>query len=224
MPPTLLETDVVTRHDSTNGRAGFPQTIQWPAVERMPFDEGLEPPDDLSDQSYEVVRGVYTEKPMSARSQWIGQQIHRSMEAHVTTNRLGMSLFEANIILDRRLKHRRKPDVSFISAARWPLDRVIPYDDDYEVIPDLAIEVASKKYTLDEVLAKVTQYLHYGVRQVWQIIPNEELAYVYTARTRVLILTPDTPLSAEELIPGWSLSLDELFRAVTPISGNGGVS
>jgi Uma2 family endonuclease len=55
--------------------------------------------------------------------------------------------------------------VAFVSTERWPLERPIPEDGDWEVVPDLAVEVTSSHDLWDEVLAKMHEYFEKGVRQ-----------------------------------------------------------
>src|SRR5437899_12541857 len=87
---------------------------------------------------------------------------------------LGTVLIEGLFILDSEGDLRRRPDVAFVSAERWPLDRPIPEDGDWEVIPDLAIEVTSTYDLWDGVLAKMHEYFDKGVRQVWIVVQKRQ--------------------------------------------------
>ena len=120
--------------------------------------------------------------------------------------------FAALLILDAERDLRRRPDVAFVSAERWPLDHALPEEGDWQIVPDLAVEVTSPNDLLAEVLAKVDEYFHYGVRQVWLVVSPERQVYVYDSPTKVRILSESDKLSGGELIPGFELPLAALFR------------
>lgn len=88
-------------------------------------------------------------------------------------------------ILDVTRDLRRRPDVAFVSAERWPLSHTFPETGDWNVVPDLAVEVLSPPDVVKDVLAKLREYFHYGVQVVWVIAPEEQQVYAYTAPTRV---------------------------------------
>jgi Uma2 family endonuclease len=128
-----------------------------------------------------------------------------------------MSVAEMLFVLDASHNLRRLPDVSFVSTARWPLDRALPETGDWDVVPDLAVEVISPNDIFKDVLAKVREYFHYGVQVVWVIAPEERQVYVYDAPTHVRILTGQDELTGGEVVPGFRLSLGHLFQqAVAP--------
>ena len=79
---------------------------------------------------------------------------------------------EMLFVLDAEHNLRRRPDVAFVSTARWPLDRALPETGDWDVVPDLAVEVISPNDVFKDVLAKVREYFHYGVQVVWVIAPR----------------------------------------------------
>jgi Uma2 family endonuclease len=108
----------------------------------------------------------------------------------------------------------RRPDVAFIRAGRLrgiDLDQVpLP------VGPDLVIEIVSKNDRADDLLLKVSQFLAAGAKAVWLLYPNARLAYRYLFGK----LEPDVRSAAAghrfeepELLPGFSLPLEQVFRA-----------
>src|SRR5207244_9943879 len=111
---------------------------------------------------------------------------------------------------------------AFVSTQSWPLDRPIPEEGDWEVIPDLAVEVSSPNDLLKDVLAKMNEYFTYGVRQVWLVIPTRQYVLVFESPTRVRILTAADELDGGTLLPGFRLPLASLFQrqaqAETPTS------
>ena len=149
---------------------------------------------------------------MSIYSNLIASRIFSRLESYATERRLGSAVIEALIILDVERDLRRRPDVAFVSAERWPLEHALPEEGDWQIVPDLAVEVTSPNDLLAEVLAKVDEYFHYGVRQVWLVVSPERQVYVYDSPTKVRILSESDKLSGGELIPGFELPLAALFR------------
>jgi Uma2 family endonuclease len=91
-----------------------------------------------------VVNGQKVElPPKSAFSSWIASTLGQRLGEFVRQRRAGAVVIEMLFILDRQADLRRRPDVAFVSAERWPLDREPPYDTDWDVVPDLAVEVVS---------------------------------------------------------------------------------
>lgn len=99
-----------------------------------------------------------------------------------------------------------------ISAERWPIDRDPPWEGDWEIVPDLAIEVVSPNDVFTDVERKVVEYFDHGAREVWVVSPAEKRVYVYTSRDGVRIVSGSAELETP-LVPGWRLPLAELFRS-----------
>jgi Uma2 family endonuclease len=103
----------------------------------------------------------------------------------------------------------RGPDISFISIARLPPDRIpeqfIPG------APDLAVEIISPGDRWSEVEEKVADYLAGGVRMVWLVDSRERRVVVRYSDRPPTIIAADGELDAEDVVPGFKLPLAELF-------------
>jgi Uma2 family endonuclease len=162
---------------------------------------------------YEVVNGQRVElPPMGVYSTFVALRLFLEAAPFATAHRLGIVVAEVLFILDRERNLRRRPDVAFVSAERWPLDRLIPEEGDWEVVPDLAVEVTSSNDLWDEVLAKMHEYFERGVWQVWIVVPKSQQVFVFETPTRVRILTTAEELEGGDLLPGFRLSLAHLFQ------------
>jgi len=162
---------------------------------------------------YEIVNGQRVElPPMSAYATWRASRLHGRLWPYAEDKGLGVSVAEMLFVLDAEHNLRRRPDVAFVSTARWPLDRALPETGDWEVVPDLAVEVISPNDVFKDVLAKVREYFHYGVQVVWVIAPEERQVYVYDAPTHVRILTGQDELPGGEVVPGFHMPLGLLFQ------------
>src|SRR4030095_10001461 len=123
---------------------------------------------------YEIVNGQRVDlPPMSAYATWLASCLHGRLGPYIEDKGLGTSVVAMLFVLDAEHDLRRRPDVAFVSTARWPLDRALPMIGDWEVVPDLAVEVISPNDVFKDVLAKVREYFHYGVQVVWVIAPEE---------------------------------------------------
>jgi Uma2 family endonuclease len=168
----------------------------------------------VDDSLYEIVNGLRVElPPMSALAIWIASRLNGFLWPFVEKNKLGMAITEGLFILDVKNDLRRRPDVAFVSAQIWAVDRPIPRAGDFPVSPDLGVEVNSPTDKMDDVVGKIIEYFHYGVREVWLILPTHGQVYIYTSPTQVRILTAKDEL-ADTIVPGFRLSLADLFRDV----------
>jgi Uma2 family endonuclease len=161
---------------------------------------------------YEVVYGQRRElPPMSIYASLIAKRLLLPIERIGTESQLGTAVIETLLILDEAGDLRRRPDVAFVSAERWPLDREIPDVGDWVVVPDLAVEVISPNDLFADVLAKVQEYFGHGVGQVWVVVPEERQVYVYRTPTDVRVVAVDQTLEYD-LLPGLKIVLADLFR------------
>ena len=162
---------------------------------------------------YEVVNGQKVElPPMSIYASWIASRIDRRLGSHAETHGLGTVVVEALFILDPVKNLRRRPDVAYVSAEKWPLDRPMPETGDWELIPDLTVEVVSPNDVFQDVLAKMREYFRLGVKQVWIVLPVDREIYVYDSPKDLRILTAGDELEGGALLPSLRLPVGSLFQ------------
>ena len=174
---------------------------------------------EYDDSLYEVVDGVRVEiPPMSVFTSIIAARLHTPMYSFATQHRLGTAAMEVLFIFDPIRNRRRRPDVAFVTAARWPLDREFPQTGDWEVVPNLAVEVISPSEIFNEVLTKAHEYFKYGVEQVWLVISAVRQVYIYDSPTCVRILGDEDTIDGIGLLPGFQLPVAQLFHRA-PLNG-----
>jgi Uma2 family endonuclease len=184
-----------------------PVTLQPPAAAIGPAKE---------EPLYEVVNGQKVElPPMSIYATRITGKLHTRLDLHAESHGLGTAVVEGLFILDPITDLRRRPDVAFVSAARWPIDRPLPATGDWAIVPDLAVEVVSPTDVFQEVFAKMREYFRLGVRQVWIVLPTDQEIYVYDSPTSTRILTAADELDGGTLLPGLRLPVGSLFQGPT---------
>jgi Uma2 family endonuclease len=161
---------------------------------------------------YEIVDGKVVENPpMGAHESVLASLLHDYMGLFARDGKLGQTVSETLFLIDPGKGLKRRPDIAFVSAERWPLRRRVPRTEAWEVVPDLAIEVISLSNTADQVDEKIEDYFHSNVRQVWVIYPGTSKVYVYDSPTSVRILQVGEDLDGGSLLPGFRLPLAVLF-------------
>ncbi len=78
--------------------------------------------------------------------------------------------------------------------------------------PDLAVEVVSPSESYGDVEAKVRLWLSAGTLAVVVLDPRRASATVCRPEGEVVFLSAEDTLTLNELIPGWSLRLADVFR------------
>jgi len=175
-------------------------------------DESLGTPEE--ERRYEVVNEQPVElAPMSAYEVWIATVLSRQLGTVTEQHQLGWTVQEMLFDLGLARRQKRRPDVAFVAFDRWPRGHRIPRTEAWAVVPNLTVEVISPTDRFDDVVAKVAEYFHAGVEQVWVVVPSQEQVHVYTSPTAVHILTRTDILPGEPVVPHFHYPLIELFDA-----------
>jgi Uma2 family endonuclease len=161
-----------------------------------------------------VVNGQIVEKPMAANSLWIASFLNQILGGFVLTHQLGWAVIEMIFLIDPARNLQRRPDLAFVSSGRWPLDRAIPEDAAWNVVPELAVEVVSPSNTVDEIMTKIEDYFRAGARLVWVIHPKHHKVSVYESPTSVRILQAGDDLDGGAVVPGFQFPVGALFRGL----------
>ncbi len=103
----------------------------------------------------------------------------------------------------------RAPDVAFIRRDRLPDGRSpLGY---FHGAPDLAVEVISPNDLYTEVDEKVAEWLAHGTQIVFVVNPRRKVVAVHRPGQAVTVLGIEDTLTAEDVVPGWSLAVRDLF-------------
>ncbi len=169
------------------------------------------------DTLYEVIDGQYVEKaPMGAFEYELAFFLGRIIGNFVDDAKIGRALVEMVFDFTPILDRQRRPDVAFVSAAKWPMNRRVPKTAAWAMVPDLAVEIASPSNTVAEVIDKVVEYFRVGVGLVWVIYPSQEQVYVYHSPTTIEVLDRSRDLTGGDALPGFRLSVADLFGEPEP--------
>ena len=176
-------------------------------------EELLEMPDG---DRYELIDGELVERNRGAESSRIAQKINQRIGVFAESHHLGLvwgTDCGYQIFSDDPDKVRY-PDGSFIASGRLPGDQ--PPKGHLRIAPDLALEVVSPNDLAWKVDEKVEDYLSAGVRLVWVIFPDTRAVFVHRPDADVKRLTRRDHLSGEDILPGFSVPVAELFPSPTP--------
>ena len=167
------------------------------------------------EREYELVNGRWEVKEMGTmRHSGVGSRLLARMLMHAEAHRLGGVYGpDATFQIGR---NERLPDVSFLSAARFPAGGEL--DEKCPVAPDLAVEVISPSEIWERVMDKLNEYFQAGVRQVWLVALKHRQIYVYDAPARVTILTEADDVTSEALLPGFRCRVGDLFSQPAPLA------
>jgi Uma2 family endonuclease len=175
-------------------------------------DDLLKLPDD--GYIYEVVEGVLVRMAGSGdEATWLGAQMLVQLGAFVNAHRLGRATGADGVYKFPGAETGLIPDVGYYRAERRAeiVDRTNPIP----FAPDLAVEVVSPDQSPKAIAAKVRRYLRAGTRLVWVVWPQSEHIDVWHADVLtgpVRALTMNDSLDGEDVVPGFSFPVAELFR------------
>ncbi|MCI0335697.1 MAG: Uma2 family endonuclease [Planctomycetes bacterium] len=162
-----------------------------------------------SDTLYEVVNGEIVEiEPMGAYATWIASLL---LQTFAGQQNQGRAVSEMLFDLSGQVGTKRRPDLAFVSYARWPREKPILDTEAWDVVPNLAVDAVSPSNTARAILDRVEEYFRAGVERVWVIYPSQRLVYVYASPTDLKVIPDGSELTDESLLPGFRLPLQLLF-------------
>ncbi|MBI2760994.1 MAG: Uma2 family endonuclease [Chloroflexi bacterium] len=178
-----------------------------PQPHLLTAEELMELPDDGN--AYELDEGrLVIMPPAKYRSSRVSARVLIRVGSFVERHDLGACTGEqGGVVLQRGPDIVRAPDVTFVRKNRL-LSDIPGY---FEGAPDLVVEFLSPSDRMARVLRKVKQYLAAGVRLIWVIDPEDRTAFIYRPGRDVIILDEDGVLDGEDVLPGFSLALSEIW-------------
>lgn len=165
------------------------------------------------DELYELVNGKLVKKPMPGDDHGrIARIIMKRYDRLDPDEKLGR-LWSATTF-DVGTGWMPIPDLGFMVAERVPprSSRSV------KGVPDLVVEIHSptdlrSKPERDQAAQKIRDWQQVGVQLIWAINPRKQEVEVYhpDAEKPAQVLTGEAELSGEDVIPGFSLKVSDLF-------------
>jgi Uma2 family endonuclease len=161
---------------------------------------------------HELVAGTLISEPNpGARHGRVMIRVASLLSGHARARNLGVVLGgDAGFVLARSPDTMRGPDVSFVSRERF--EKVGDVETAFPGPPDLAVEILSPHDRPGEVRAKVADYLTAGTKLVWVVDPSMGSVTVYRSLFAPRALSGEDRLEADELLPGFTCSVAEIFE------------
>jgi Uma2 family endonuclease len=105
----------------------------------------------------------------------------------------------------------RRADCSFHVLSRLTVERATS-EGHCTIVPDLVVEVVSPNDLAYEVDEKRLEWLEAGARLVWIIHPVRQNIHAYYADRTVRLFGKTDLLTAEPVLPEFSIPVADLFR------------
>ncbi len=171
--------------------------------------------DDLwempTDQPWELWEGELKKVPgAGGRASWRAGLIFSLLLPVVRANKLGMlTTADGTYVVARDPYTVLVPDVAFVRWDRLPEgeepEKYVP------VAPDLVVEVRSPTDRPGEMAQKRELYRRAGVPLIWWVDSRRRIVSVYRDGELVAELSEADELDGEEILPGFRLSVAEIF-------------
>lgn len=167
------------------------------------------------DGRYEIVNGELIDMGNSGALHGnIAIILSSALFAVVNAQKLGV-LLDSSTAFKMKNGNRRSPDISFFAKERLQGMTELP-SGFLEGAPDLVVEVLSPGNTVEEMHDKLVEYFDNGTRLAWMIHPSEHYVLVYrSAQEPDRLLKSVDILEGEEVIPGFSLPVADLFQKLS---------
>jgi Uma2 family endonuclease len=163
-----------------------------------------------TEERQELIEGrVVSEPPDGTLHGFSVARLCAVLDRHASNTRSAAVVTNVGFILARDPDTVRAPDVAVIRRERFEGCGVTRGY--FPGAPDLAIEVLSPSNRPGEIRGKVAEYLEAGAKLVWVIDPESGTATTYRHLLKPGFLAADGSLDGEDVLPGLTLPLAELF-------------
>ncbi len=175
-------------------------------------DDLFEMPDDGF--RYELVKGVLNKmSPAGGEHGEICLFLGGNLMQHVRQHRLGRTYAaETGFKIEANPDTVLAPDVAFVARDR--LQGIRDRRKFVPLAPDLAIEVLSPDDTERKSMQKANEWLSAGSRAVILVNPRNQTVTLHRPSAQAVVLTTRDQLEVPEIVPGWSVSVADIFESV----------
>ena len=162
-------------------------------------------PDD--GRRHEIIDGEhYVNASPNTRHHRAGKRIAMAMASHAESRGIG-EVFWAPYDVVLSAFDVVVPDIIFVSDAR----KHIVTDANIKGAPDLVIEILSPSTRKYDEIVKFKRYDAMGIPEYWIVDPEREVVKIFRRTSRGYALVPAAENLTTPLIPGFSISISEIF-------------
>ena len=163
-----------------------------------------------NDGRYELVDGEVVEvSPVNDEHSGIALNIGTAFNIYSRQRGFGQAGVEAGYHVRSDPDTVRGPDVYFRLAPRERRRQRVGF---LMSAPDIAVEVVSRSETAASLERKAQEYLAAGSQRVWVVYPVSRIVIVYHPDGGAVTYSGDDMITDEELLPGFSLPLADIFE------------
>ncbi|NEP41138.1 MAG: Uma2 family endonuclease [Okeania sp. SIO2H7] len=164
---------------------------------------------DYPDLEMELVNGEIIVRSLSGlESDEVAAEIIAQLRNWVRPRKLGRVIASSGgFRLPNTDGDVRAPDASFTLAERLPR----PTEDYADLVPDLMFEVKSKRDSLQKLRQKIQDFLEAGTQVGVLVDPRSQTMEVYRPNKEKIVLGNGDFLEVPELLPGWELSVADVW-------------
>ena len=147
--------------------------------------------------------------PAKGRHGAVAMKLGHYLLSFLETHDIGQ-VFDSStgFVLSRNPDTVRAPDVSFVTSERLKQQDLDAF---LEGAPDIAVEVLSPSNTQAEMDERMLDFFEAGCRVVWIVDPLRRSIIIHRPDVSPVILAENDTLKEEELLPGFSLVVREVF-------------
>ena len=171
------------------------------------FEQFLALPENC-DRYFELIHGEIVEKVPTEEHGLIAANLCGFLWQYTRQSGFGRAVIEVRVRMPDDDYNSRQPDVAFFADTTRPIVKRGPVPQ----MHDLVIEVKSPDDTYTSMRERVHYYLMHGAKLVWLIYPEKRLVEVYRQGADSDILTGDDTLQGDDVLPGFVLSVHEIFH------------
>ena len=106
----------------------------------------------------------------------------------------------------------RSPDAAWVQKSRLAVLTQEEKEKFLQLCPDFVIELLSPSDELEEIQAKMNEYVENGSRLGWLLDPKSRRVYVYRPGASVVVIEGPEEVSGDPEHPGFVLNLREIWE------------
>jgi Uma2 family endonuclease len=106
----------------------------------------------------------------------------------------------------------RSPDAAWIHQDRWDSLSIEQQETFAPICPDFVLELRSKNDSIENLRAKMREYINNGAGLGWLIDRKNQRVEIYRPGQDVEVLNHPVSLSGEDVLPGFVLDLREVWN------------
>ncbi|MBC7389011.1 MAG: Uma2 family endonuclease [Opitutaceae bacterium] len=105
----------------------------------------------------------------------------------------------------------RSPDAAWVKKERYEALDLFERQRFSHICPDFVIELQSLSDTIKHLQEKMVEYIDNGCQLGWLISPDLKKVFIYKPGSKIIESPFDSPLSGENVLPGFLLDLSKIF-------------